>query len=196
MYDLLCHNSFLLVKFGCSRRASLSGFRFAHRTRGRSLRSFTHAKAALVQDDKLLNYLRAPAVSFLAAPLRMPRTSSSRMMMNSSPSSLISVPEYLPNRMRSPSFTSRGRILPSSLILPLPTEITSPSCGFSFAVSGTMIPPRVESEEHTSELQSQFHLVCRLLLEKKNKKQITAHCAAPPERARPLPTQHNRHTHN
>src|SRR5689334_24787505 len=28
------------------------------------------------------------------------------------------------------------------------------------------IPPR--SEEHTSELQSQFHLVCRLLLEKKN----------------------------
>src|SRR5689334_24238866 len=29
---------------------------------------------------------------------------------------------------------------------------------------------RRRSEEHTSELQSQFHLVCRLLLEKKNKK--------------------------
>src|SRR5689334_24819325 len=28
------------------------------------------------------------------------------------------------------------------------------------------------SEEHTSELQSQFHLVCRLLLEKKKKKNI------------------------
>src|SRR5438309_4990769 len=28
------------------------------------------------------------------------------------------------------------------------------------------------SEEHTSELQSQFHLVCRLLLEKKKKKHI------------------------
>src|SRR5438309_8920012 len=28
------------------------------------------------------------------------------------------------------------------------------------------------SEEHTSELQSQFHLVCRLLLEKKNNKYI------------------------
>src|SRR5689334_23577395 len=27
---------------------------------------------------------------------------------------------------------------------------------------------RSRSEEHTSELQSQFHLVCRLLLEKKN----------------------------
>src|SRR5438309_7577295 len=29
---------------------------------------------------------------------------------------------------------------------------------------------RHRSEEHTSELQSQFHLVCRLLLEKKKKK--------------------------
>src|SRR5438309_10910870 len=29
---------------------------------------------------------------------------------------------------------------------------------------------KVRSEEHTSELQSQFHLVCRLLLEKKKKK--------------------------
>src|SRR5690625_6517003 len=29
-------------------------------------------------------------------------------------------------------------------------------------------PPRVRSEEHTSELQSRGHLVCRLLLEKKN----------------------------
>src|SRR5438309_7890915 len=30
--------------------------------------------------------------------------------------------------------------------------------------------PAFRSEEHTSELQSQFHLVCRLLLEKKNAK--------------------------
>src|SRR5438309_6464008 len=30
----------------------------------------------------------------------------------------------------------------------------------------------VRSEEHTSELQSQFHLVCRLLLEKKKKNRI------------------------
>src|SRR6267143_7070652 len=29
--------------------------------------------------------------------------------------------------------------------------------------------PTARSEEHTSELQSQFHLVCRLLLEKKKK---------------------------
>src|SRR5689334_25415364 len=32
---------------------------------------------------------------------------------------------------------------------------------------GMTVNPGVRSEEHTSELQSQFHLVCRLLLEKK-----------------------------
>src|SRR2546429_9300006 len=32
----------------------------------------------------------------------------------------------------------------------------------------------VRSEEHTSELQSRLHLVCRLLLEKKNIKQDTS----------------------
>src|SRR5687768_17934225 len=32
---------------------------------------------------------------------------------------------------------------------------------------------KMRSEEHTSELQSRLHLVCRLLLEKKNKKQTT-----------------------
>src|SRR5689334_24837251 len=30
----------------------------------------------------------------------------------------------------------------------------------------------IRSEEHTSELQSQFHLVCRLLLEKKNSRSL------------------------
>src|SRR5205809_5245886 len=33
-------------------------------------------------------------------------------------------------------------------------------------------PAMPRSEEHTSELQSRLHLVCRLLLEKKKKKEI------------------------
>src|SRR2546422_3191984 len=33
----------------------------------------------------------------------------------------------------------------------------------------------LRSEEHTSELQSRLHLVCRLLLEKKKKTKITRH---------------------
>src|SRR5438876_5081584 len=31
-----------------------------------------------------------------------------------------------------------------------------------------LVPDQIRSEEHTSELQSPVHLVCRLLLEKKN----------------------------
>src|SRR5688572_32412104 len=36
-------------------------------------------------------------------------------------------------------------------------------------------PAPARSEEHTSELQSQSNLVCRLLLEKKNKKSLNIH---------------------
>src|SRR5438876_5313063 len=38
------------------------------------------------------------------------------------------------------------------------------------AVTAGKTPPPSRSEEHTSELQSPVHLVCRLLLEKKKKK--------------------------
>src|SRR5699024_10444369 len=41
---------------------------------------------------------------------------------------------------------------------------------------GSSTVPR--SEEHTSELQSRFDLVCRLLLEKKNKNTTHAHTRA------------------
>src|SRR5690625_6671547 len=37
-----------------------------------------------------------------------------------------------------------------------------------YSMEKVTFPMRVRSEEHTSELQSRGHLVCRLLLEKKN----------------------------
>src|SRR5689334_23406827 len=40
--------------------------------------------------------------------------------------------------------------------------------GFGTLRGWNLLPGPDRSEEHTSELQSQFHLVCRLLLEKKN----------------------------
>src|SRR2546430_12678861 len=43
---------------------------------------------------------------------------------------------------------------------------------------------RVRSEEHTSELQSQSNLVCRLLLEKKKKMHLVPICAGPHHRHR------------
>src|SRR5438309_3555951 len=47
----------------------------------------------------------------------------------------------------------------------------------------TAMPPSAvrltaRSEEHTSELQSQFHLVCRLLLEKKKQESIDQYHAS------------------
>src|SRR5690554_7152375 len=41
--------------------------------------------------------------------------------------------------------------------------------------NGPAITGNIRSEEHTSELQSRPHLVCRLLLEKKKKKKKTLH---------------------
>src|SRR2546429_6194505 len=41
-----------------------------------------------------------------------------------------------------------------------------------FAHEGERLPNVSRSEEHTSELQSRLHLVCRLLLEKKKKTNI------------------------
>src|SRR2546422_4850049 len=49
-----------------------------------------------------------------------------------------------------------------------PKEIAA-QLGVSRAAATTFIQ-RLRSEEHTSELQSRLHLVCRLLLEKKKKK--------------------------
>src|SRR5438270_3775315 len=64
-------------------------------------------------------------------------------------------------------------------LVPVPRLLSSGSSNmaFFFAFSGSadkikknamLLEPR--SEEHTSELQSQSNLVCRLLLEKKNRK--------------------------
>src|SRR5438876_8433077 len=47
---------------------------------------------------------------------------------------------------------------------------TSPSC--RSVPSPSTSPTSLRSEEHTSELQSPVHLVCRLLLEKKKNKTI------------------------
>src|SRR2546422_9563395 len=58
-------------------------------------------------------------------------------------------------------------------------EFRDPQAGrldlFSAALSLVAVLLVIRSEEHTSELQSRLHLVCRLLLEKKKKKIETLH---------------------
>src|SRR2546427_6213736 len=55
-----------------------------------------------------------------------------------------------------------------------PTMVSVRLCGGS---ASRPKPMRLRSEEHTSELQSQSNLVCRLLLEKKNKALVLSETA-------------------
>src|SRR2546430_12575880 len=66
-------------------------------------------------------------------------------------------------------------------IEPLPVGVATERCCVSLSVIGFSDCGR-RSEEHTSELQSQSNLVCRLLLEKKKKHSRTAQTAATPVR--------------
>src|SRR2546430_14097336 len=54
--------------------------------------------------------------------------------------------------------------------------VLSATNGHVYSAFGVYKFPQTRSEEHTSELQSQSNLVCRLLLEKKNKKSDFRSC--------------------
>src|SRR2546429_2637698 len=60
---------------------------------------------------------------------------------------------------------------PARISWKLKTWGRPPDWRYGASVSGTSY----RSEEHTSELQSRLHLVCRLLLEKKKKKNNITH---------------------
>src|SRR5438309_9260798 len=77
----------------------------------------------------------------------------------------LSLHDALPISWRRGSAMSRRRGAPMS-------TVRSIGSARRCCTAGAPGPPR-RSEEHTSELQSQFHLVCRLLLEKKKKKKKT-----------------------
>src|SRR5712691_12321755 len=62
-------------------------------------------------------------------------------------------------------FHNRPSLLGTLLLDEQATVLSDGATQHSFAPLGT--PDEVRSEEHTSELQSQSNLVCRLLLEKK-----------------------------
>src|SRR6266481_8978670 len=65
---------------------------------------------------------------------------------------------------------------PRSTLFPYTTLFRSaqrPMADLHQEVRPDAAQPGPRSEEHTSELQSQFHLVCRLLLEKKNNATVT-----------------------
>src|SRR2546427_7781237 len=76
---------------------------------------------------------------------------------------------------RSRALARAAKALPTAPVAALTTTV-SPALGAMILTRPyqAVTPGMPRSEEHTSELQSQSNLVCRLLLEKKKKKQITA----------------------
>src|SRR2546422_3297422 len=64
--------------------------------------------------------------------------------------------------------TTREAAVRASLV-PVPFAWSPPRPGKTPPGNAPPPPPPPRSEEHTSELQSRLHLVCRLLLEKKKK---------------------------
>src|SRR2546422_3868053 len=59
----------------------------------------------------------------------------------------------------------------ATIVLPATTVLSGAAMFDSWMWTPVNVSP-ARSEEHTSELQSRLHLVCRLLLEKKKKKTI------------------------
>src|SRR2546430_3830670 len=68
----------------------------------------------------------------------------------------------------------RRRLIPFRSFRLLPARLPfPPHCPLGRGPRPAALQPRHRSEEHTSELQSQSNLVCRLLLEKKKKPYVS-----------------------
>src|SRR2546429_3396811 len=77
--------------------------------------------------------------------------------------------------------TATTEIYTLSLHDALPISLSTPNPGSRGASRAYRSPCRWRSEEHTSELQSRLHLVCRLLLEKKKN---NTYCPSRPDMQR------------
>src|SRR5688500_19188185 len=78
----------------------------------------------------------------------------------------------IPRQPRSPLFpytTLFRSLVRLPLSLPLVRNRNTPGCAGRYEPNNKILRSEWRSEEHTSELQSPCNLVCRLLLEKKNR---------------------------
>src|SRR2546422_1377061 len=92
-----------------------------------------------------------------APPASITSARPARIVWNASPTAIVPEAQLM-------ALVELGPVKPNSMAmlqLAAPGNTASASAGSS---------PRGRSEEHTSELQSRLHLVCRLLLEKKKQR--------------------------
>src|SRR5207253_9527582 len=106
----------------------------------------------------------SPSVTlFSSSPLPRPPRSTLfpyTTLFRSSPNASSSRLTHRPDGASRPAGSAPGLTSPTSAGTPLPA-------GRGTAPGPPAAPTTPRSEEHTSELQSRGHLVCRLLLEKK-----------------------------
>src|SRR5947208_9667846 len=84
-------------------------------------------------------------------------------------------------------YTTLFRSIETFCEVDLPVAVLVASAPAGGDRGGRIVPQEHRSEEHTSELQSPDHLVCRLLLEKKKKTQKKTACTI----TRASPTRQN-----
>src|SRR5438067_5346890 len=108
-------------------------------------------------------FLASPDETALDADLAWVRVSGARILLSTDP-------EYPPLLAESSGAPASLYVLGSVAALASPQLAMVGSRSPTEAGRATAREFAARSEEHTSELQSRFDLVCRLLLEKKNKK--------------------------
>src|SRR6266568_5697228 len=111
-------------------------------------------------------HVTAPVVTWAASPVTARRYCARLRPLAKS------VVERSPNAAQSNPRSSRAETQSCEAVRTW-SWLASPRIGYCASANGSTLRPNAScpsrSEEHTSELQSQFHLVCRLLLEKKKK---------------------------
>src|SRR5438309_4178712 len=108
-------------------------------------------------EDRLVAVIRTPSAALARESARAISEAGVRLIEIT-----MTVPdalEVIEELATDASFSARGAIVGAGTVLNGRQADAALLAGARFLVS--------RSEEHTSELQSQFHLVCRLLLEKK-----------------------------
>src|ERR1041384_818332 len=101
----------------------------------------------------------------------LPSTNS--RLIRSAHTSTVRLPPVTLDRTSTPFFPSASMLSNTTDELPVASKIRSngPNCFAPSRIGVSTARSSLRSEEHTSELQSLAYLVCRLLFEKKKKRQ-------------------------
>src|SRR2546422_6568396 len=114
-----------------------------------------------------------PAVSLNGSPTVSPTTAALCVGLPFPPYSPVSM-NFLALSQAPPPLLSRVAMRIPAIVPTMRNDATVSAPTWNSTLKTR--PTAIRSEEHTSELQSRLHLVCRLLLEKKKKEDTLDYC--------------------